>query len=287
VFRLGPRERHRGPVTAQRHVRLQAVAIGDYQRAGDRGIQRERGKGDADLTLAFGVEGDAGAEIGERKVGGVTAAGGVIAPIVVGALPTLVTVTFLVLLGVLASTLPKLILLGAAVSFGVIVGVALGVAVGVVVAVAVAVGLALAVAVGVAVRVGVALADEVAVAVDVAVLVAVDVGVVVIDKPAIYQTRADGSREAIDGAFVLAASAGASREVGLRIAAYDRSRTLVIDPGLELVYSSYIGGGAESVGAVNLEQFSNVTGGVAFTVADIGTDVAIDSNSHAWVSGVA
>ncbi|HXD90349.1 MAG TPA: hypothetical protein VNU00_04760, partial [Candidatus Binataceae bacterium] len=75
--------------------------------------------------------------------------------------------------------------------------------------------------------------------------VATAAGSITIDKPAIYQTRADGSREAIDGAFVLAGNAGASREVGLKIAAYDRARTLVIDPGLELVYSSYIGGTAD------------------------------------------
>jgi hypothetical protein len=117
--------------------------------------------------------------------------------------------------------------------------------------------------------------------------VATAAGSITIDKPAIYQTRADGSREAIDGAFVLAGNAGASREVGLKIGAYDRSRTLVIDPGLELVYSSYIGGTADITGPVNLEQFSNVTGGAKFSVADLGTDVAINASNDAWVTGIA
>ncbi|HVN90078.1 MAG TPA: hypothetical protein VMT61_09720 [Candidatus Binataceae bacterium] len=116
--------------------------------------------------------------------------------------------------------------------------------------------------------------------------VAAVAGSLMIRNPVIYQTRADGTRDPIDGKFAMRKKASTT-EIGLQLAAYDRTRTLVIDPGVELVYSSYIGGTGDITGTVNLEQFAGVTGGAALTVADVGSDVAIDNANHAWVTGVA
>ena len=116
-------------------------------------------------------------------------------------------------------------------------------------------------------------------------------GVVVMRKPNIYQLGADGRRTPVDGGFVLARDAVENRiprrEVSFQLAAYDRSRELVIDPTAILLYSSYLGGTASSTGPVNLEQFGGLTGGTPLTVADVGLDVALDSANNAYVTGVA
>jgi hypothetical protein len=59
--------------------------------------------------------------------------------------------------------------------------------------------------------------------------------------PVAYQ-EAEAGRRAVESAFVLASP----REVGFRVGAYDRARTLVIDP--VLAYSSYFGGDQEDNG---------------------------------------
>jgi len=74
-------------------------------------------------------------------------------------------------------------------------------------------------------------------------------------KPVIYQ-EIDGVRREIRGGYVLK---GANR-VGFRLATYDRSRPLVIDP--VLAYSTYLGGGA-------------------------GVAIAVDGNGNAYVTGYA
>jgi len=56
-----------------------------------------------------------------------------------------------------------------------------------------------------------------------------------LSKPVIYQETA-GVRQAVAGGYVLLAN----NQVGLKLAAYDRSKPLVIDPVLS--YSSYLGG---------------------------------------------
>jgi hypothetical protein len=112
-------------------------------------------------------------------------------------------------------------------------------------------------------------------------------------KPSIYQQGADGVRTPVDGGFVLAKDgtieAGVlRREVKIQLAAYDHSRELVIDPVASiLIYSTYLGGTASSVGPVNLEQFGALTGGQQLSVADVGLDVALDSNNNAYVTGTA
>jgi hypothetical protein len=93
-------------------------------------------------------------------------ANGVVAvtvPITAAVVPLLVSATFLDLLVPVASTLPKLIVKGAALSAVVGVAVGVGVAVAVGVAVTVGVGVAVSVGVGVAVSVGVGVAVSVGV----------------------------------------------------------------------------------------------------------------------------
>lgn len=75
-------------------------------------------------------------------------------------------------------------------------------------------------------------------------------------KPVVYQ-QLDGRREAIDGRYVLR-----GRTVSFDVGAYDRGRTLVIDPLLG--YSSYLGGaGEETATGVATDPAGNVylTGG--------------------------
>ncbi|PYP19022.1 MAG: hypothetical protein DMD54_03995 [Gemmatimonadetes bacterium] len=76
-------------------------------------------------------------------------------------------------------------------------------------------------------------------------------------KPVVYQ-EIDGTRQEIAGSYVLR---GASR-VGFQVAAYDRSRPLIIDP-VVLSYSTYLGGGSH----------------------DEGNDIAVDAAGNAYVTG--
>lgn len=116
-------------------------------------------------------------------------------------------------------------------------------------------------------------------------------GVVAMRKPSIYQRNHDGSRTSVAGSFALSKASTIEkgvrrREVAIQLAAYDHSRELVIDPVASiLIYSTFLGGGAQNQGPVNLEQFGGVTGGNAITVADTGLDVALDSTNHAYVTG--
>src|SRR6202158_2035185 len=118
-------------------------------------------------------------------------------------------------------------------------------------------------------------------------------GVVVLHKPSVYQYDAAGARVDIAGAFELAKKqtieAGVRRrDVKIQLAAYDHSRELVIDRvAAILVYSTYLGGGAQNTGPVNLEQFKGITANKGVTVADVGLDVALDSTNKAYVTGVA
>jgi len=77
-------------------------------------------------------------------------------------------------------------------------------------------------------------------------------------KPVIYQ-EIDGVRREIDGRYVIKSG----KRVGFRLAAYDTTRPLVIDP-VVIAYSSYLGGGwsdGASGIAVDADGNAYVTGG--------------------------
>src|SRR2546425_9844516 len=76
-------------------------------------------------------------------------------------------------------------------------------------------------------------------------------------KPVIYQ-EIDGDRKEIPGAYVLTGR----HQVGFRVAAYDASQPLVIDP--VLVYSTYLGGSG----------------------VDQGFGIAVDASGNAYVTGL-
>jgi hypothetical protein len=124
------------------------------------------------------------------------------------------------------------------------------------------------------------------------ILIATSAGTVMIRKPVIYQERADGNRVSVKGSFELSKNGTIEnrvprREVAIRLAAYDHSLPLVIDPPI-LVYSSYLGGNGSSFAPLNLEQFSFVTGGSTLPPSsDLGFDVAVDSSNNAYVTGTA
>jgi YVTN family beta-propeller protein len=75
-------------------------------------------------------------------------------------------------------------------------------------------------------------------------------------KPVIYQ-EVDGDRREIAGGYVLKGA----REVGFKVAAYDGSRPLIIDP--VLYYSTYLGG----------------------VDSDTAAGIAVDANGYAYVTG--
>ena len=77
------------------------------------------------------------------------------------------------------------------------------------------------------------------------------------NKPAVYQ-EIDGKRCVVKGEYVLRRG----HEVGFRVAAYDTTKALIIDP--TLVYSTYLGGSND----------------------DAGQGIAIDAAGDAYVTGV-
>jgi hypothetical protein len=81
-------------------------------------------------------------------------------------------------------------------------------------------------------------------------------GPVRFQKPAVYQER-DGSRQSVAGGYV---SKGPQR-IGFRLADYDTTQPLIIDPVLS--YSTYLGG----------------------SLGDIGDDIAVDGTGAAYVTG--
>ena len=118
-------------------------------------------------------------------------------------------------------------------------------------------------------------------------------GTIKISKPLNYQRNADGSQTPVEGSFKLASDgtvqAGVpTRDVVIKLASYDRSRSLYIDP-VVIPYSTYFGGHAQSVGPVNLEQFGSIVGKANLKVADQALDLALDSSSppKAYITGVA
>jgi Beta-propeller repeat len=77
-----------------------------------------------------------------------------------------------------------------------------------------------------------------------------------LQKPQVYQ-YANGTRKAVEGHYWMAGA----NTISFRVAAYDRSKPLVIDP--VLVYSTYLGGSGE----------------------DAGYGIAVDTSGNAYVTG--
>jgi len=102
-------------------------------------------------------------------------------------------------------------------------------------------------------------------------------------KPVIYQ-EIDGVRRDIAGGYVL----GETRSVSFKVAAYDRSRTLVIDP--VLVYSTYLGGSSFDQGngiAVDTLGNAYVTGATAsadFPTTTGAFDTSLSGSADAFVT---
>ena len=89
-------------------------------------------------------------------------------------------------------------------------------------------------------------------------LLSIDGGEIRFDRPRLYQPQGNSGRKTLpDGAYVVT-----GRRIKFRLPAYDRSRTLVIDPVLS--YSTFLGGSADSFGdAIAVDKAGNayVAGG--------------------------
>lgn len=75
-------------------------------------------------------------------------------------------------------------------------------------------------------------------------------GALRLDAPEIYQTGADGARRAIPGGYTVA-----GHRVSFRVAAYDRSRPLIIDPVVN--YSTYVGVSGDAINAATADSSGN------------------------------
>ena len=85
-------------------------------------------------------------------------------------------------------------------------------------------------------------------------------GTVAVQKPRAYQRAKDGSEIPVASSFVAAQGPKtAPPEYSIQLASYDHTRPLIIDPTVQILYSSFLGGAAESTGPVNLEQFGGLT----------------------------
>ncbi len=118
-------------------------------------------------------------------------------------------------------------------------------------------------------------------------------GTIAISKPVNYQQNPDGSKVAVEGSFKLGQDgvvvAGIpTRQVGVDLANYDRSKPLYIDPVVATIpYSTYFGGNGSSVGPLNLEQFSSFLGSASLIDSETGVDVALDPSANAYITGTA
>ena len=90
--------------------------------------------------------------------------------------------------------------------------------------------------------------------------------------PAIYQETAGGKKQTVAGGWVLRGA----HEAGFKVASYDRSKPIVIDP--VLVYSTYLGGSG-SGGGCSEGYVSGVP------CSSSGNGIAVDSSGNAYVTG--
>jgi Beta-propeller repeat len=108
--------------------------------------------------------------------------------------------------------------------------------------------------------------------------------VILLRRPSIYQVERDGTRCAVEGGFVLRRDG----TVGIEVAAYDRSKPLVIDP--VLAYSTYLGGNAEdyavgiAVDSAGDAYIAGTTFSSNFPLADSYSSASDSANGIAFVS---
>ena len=88
----------------------------------------------------------------------------------------------------------------------------------------------------------------------------------------LYQDGPGGTRRPIEGRFVLAPSRAAAKTIAVQVAAYDRSRPLMIDP--QIVYSTYLGG-------------SGGTSQAALSAGDQAAAVGLDPLDGVYLTGFA
>jgi hypothetical protein len=106
---------------------------------------------------------------------------------------------------------------------------------------------------------------------------------VVLGRPLIYQVQHDGTRRPVRGGFLFRRDGA----VGIEVAAYDKSKALVIDPVLS--YSTYLGGNSGdyalgiAVDSVGDAYIAGTTFSTNFPMAD-GYSSTSDSNGMTFVS---
>jgi hypothetical protein len=97
-------------------------------------------------------------------------------------------------------------------------------------------------------------------------------------KPVVYQ-QVGSLRLPVDGAYAIASIGGVQR-VKFRLARYDHSRSLVIDPVVTLSYSTYLGGSGGRV------AYAGPPGSLPdYYDGENGFGVAVDSSGSAYVVG--
>ena len=97
-------------------------------------------------------------------------------------------------------------------------------------------------------------------------LIETAVGQVRLDRPVVYQEKAGGGRDILQGQFVLARN-----EIHIEVGSYDKSKPLVIDP--ILAYSTYLGGSNEE--NYTLGHLGNYVSGIA-----------LDPTGAAYITGI-
>src|SRR5580658_5009052 len=93
-------------------------------------------------------------------------------------------------------------------------------------------------------------ASQVGIGADGALLARTPRGEMRLDAPVIYQRGPDGARRMISGGYTIE-----SHRVGFQVAAYDRSKPLIVDPVLN--YSTYVGNSGDAASAATADSSGN------------------------------
>jgi hypothetical protein len=116
-------------------------------------------------------------------------------------------------------------------------------------------------------------------------LIDTTVGKVRFDRPILYQEKADGSRDAVEGSFAISRVISrdeARNEVHFKIGSYDKSRPLVIDP--VIAFSTYLGGSGEENYFLG-DQDTEGEYGNGVILGNWISGIAVDSTGSAYITG--